>query len=272
MSQSNEPLCIAARCTLSQADFDRFAALSGDHNPIHVDPDFAATTPFGATVSHGMLLFSLLRGLIAQHYPGMTMARQDLMFPAPSYAQEALTLVLQEEGNTAQGLALRTEVHKQDGRLGLRGRCVLGPAPAQAEGVIARPVHPQGATVAPGLTRFLALAPGDTASLDRVFTMADVSAWAMLAGQPEPSDDIPEPLIAALFSCLLGEDLPGHGTNYLKQSMLFLQPARIGEVLSASVTITGLRADKALVDLHTRCTGEGGRVLCTGNALVLFRQ
>ncbi|WP_216180490.1 hypothetical protein [Verticiella alkaliphila] len=83
---------------------------------------------------------------------------------------------------------------------------------------------------------------------------------------------MPEPLIGALFSCLLGEDLPGHGTNYLKQSLAFVAPARIAEPLTASVRITRLRADKALVDLHTRCTGADGRLLCTGNALVLFHQ
>ena len=44
--------------TLTQQDFDLFAKLSGDSNPIHVDPEFSARTRFGKTVSHGMLLFS----------------------------------------------------------------------------------------------------------------------------------------------------------------------------------------------------------------------
>ncbi len=43
-----------------QADFDRFAALSGDDNPIHVDAGFAAKTHFGRTVCHGMLLYSAI--------------------------------------------------------------------------------------------------------------------------------------------------------------------------------------------------------------------
>lgn len=42
--------------TLRQADFDLFAGISGDNNPIHVDPAFSARTRFGHTVSHGMLL------------------------------------------------------------------------------------------------------------------------------------------------------------------------------------------------------------------------
>lgn len=274
MPQNSDPSRIAVRHTLTQADFDRFATLSGDHNPIHVDPDFAAATPFGATVSHGMLLFSLLRGLIARHYPGTMLASQELMFPAPSYANETLTLVLRTDDEPTGGPALLTEVHKEDGRLGLQGRCVLaGPTPpAPSADAIAQPTGTDSTAPAPGLQRFLALAPGDTARLDRTFTGADVAAWATLAGHPSPPDAIPEPLIAALFSCLLGEQLPGHGTNYLKQTMRFHQRARIGEALSASVTVTRLRPDKALVDLHTRCTGDDDRLLCSGNALVLFHR
>jgi 3-hydroxybutyryl-CoA dehydratase len=38
---------------LSQPVVDRYAELTGDHNPLHVDPSFAATTPFGRTIAHG---------------------------------------------------------------------------------------------------------------------------------------------------------------------------------------------------------------------------
>ena len=77
--------CIERDLVLQQSDFDRFAALSGDHNPIHVDPDYAAATRFGATVPHGMLLFTAVRGLIAGHYPGADLETQELMFPAPAW-------------------------------------------------------------------------------------------------------------------------------------------------------------------------------------------
>lgn len=77
--------------TLSQADFDLFAAVSGDHNPIHVDAAFSARTRFGRTVSHGMLLYTVLWGLVQRHLPGARQASQSLMFPAPAFAGEALT-------------------------------------------------------------------------------------------------------------------------------------------------------------------------------------
>lgn len=282
MPPITDPAAMTQACVLTQQDFDRFADLSGDHNPIHVDPAFAAGTPFGATVSHGMLLFSRLRGLMARHYPGLPLASQTLMFPAPCYADEPLTLALTPESTPdGQGIALRTEVIKADGSLGLRGSCVLRRTaytarPSHADAGPAQPfVTPPAAPApcpAPGLDRYLALSHGDSAALERRYTPADHALWAALADSPTVPAELPEPLIPAMFSCLLGEELPGHGTNYLKQSLNFLAPAQAGETLHASVTVSRLRADKALVNLHTRCTGADGRLLCHGEALVLFRQ
>lgn len=75
---------------LTQADFDAFASLSGDDNPIHVDPEFSANTRFGRTVSHGMLLSTVLRGLLDELVPGSTQVSQKLMFPAPTFSDEPL--------------------------------------------------------------------------------------------------------------------------------------------------------------------------------------
>lgn len=75
---------------LTQADFDAFANLSGDDNPIHVDPEFSAKTRFGRTVSHGMLLSTVLRGLLDELVPGSTQVSQKLMFPAPTFSDEPL--------------------------------------------------------------------------------------------------------------------------------------------------------------------------------------
>ena len=76
--------------TLTQADFDTFARISGDDNPIHVSPVFAARTRFGRTVAHGMLLYSVLWALVQRHRPGARQAAQALMFPNPTFAGEAV--------------------------------------------------------------------------------------------------------------------------------------------------------------------------------------
>lgn len=119
---------------------------------------------------------------------------------------------------------------------------------------------------------FASLALGDQASVTRTYTRSDLESWCSLANAPDCGDGFPEPLIAGLFSYLLGEKLPGHGTNYLKQNMLFeaQAQAQVDEPLTARVTIRRLRPDKALVNLDTICTGEGGRMICHGEALVLF--
>ena len=75
---------------LTQSDFDAFAELSGDDNPIHVDEEFAAKTRFGRTVSHGMLLATILRGMLDQLVPGGRQVEQKLMFPSPTYADDAM--------------------------------------------------------------------------------------------------------------------------------------------------------------------------------------
>jgi acyl dehydratase len=45
---------------LTQANIDAYADASGDHNPLHVDPEFAAQTRFGGTIAHGMLVLAYL--------------------------------------------------------------------------------------------------------------------------------------------------------------------------------------------------------------------
>jgi len=98
--------------TLTQADFDRFAAISGDDNPIHVDPDFSGRTRFGRTVSHGMLLYTVFWGLLRQALPGCRQAAQTLMFPAPAYADEPLTFTATVEQSTGSGVTLAIRVFR----------------------------------------------------------------------------------------------------------------------------------------------------------------
>jgi len=56
--------------TISEADVVAFATLTGDFNPVHVDADAAAASPFGGRIVHGMLTASLLSTLLAMQLPG----------------------------------------------------------------------------------------------------------------------------------------------------------------------------------------------------------
>jgi len=114
---------------------------------------------------------------------------------------------------------------------------------------------------------------GESRSLTRSYTRDDLTAFRNLAELDDDSiASVPEPLIGALFSYLLGVELPGPGTNYLKQEMHFYLPVPLGTLLTASVEITRLRPEKHLVDLATCCTGPGGVVYCDGRALVRVRD
>ncbi|MBO9639235.1 MaoC family dehydratase [Siphonobacter aquaeclarae] len=54
----------------SQDDVVRFAEVSGDHNPLHLDAEFAATTPFKRPIIHGMLGVSVFSRVIGMEFPG----------------------------------------------------------------------------------------------------------------------------------------------------------------------------------------------------------
>ena len=45
---------------LDQARVDAYAEAAGDHNPIHIDAEFAASTAFGQRIAHGMLVLALV--------------------------------------------------------------------------------------------------------------------------------------------------------------------------------------------------------------------
>ncbi|MFC4353329.1 hypothetical protein ACFOW6_17405 [Fodinicurvata halophila] len=113
---------------------------------------------------------------------------------------------------------------------------------------------------------------GDSASTIRVFDTEAIAGYEALSGAPSATGGVPEPLIGGLFSYLLGAELPGYGTNYLKQTLDFVGTAEVGMPLTASVTITRIRPEKDLVDLATLCRDADGRTICEGRALVLVKD
>jgi acyl dehydratase len=117
---------IVATWTPSQSDFDAFAELSGDDNPIHVDPAFSARTRFGRTVSHGMLLYSRLWALLRTRHPGRRHAMQSLMFPNPAYAGEELAFRFSGAEAKGNGGTMAIEIRRiADGKVVLSGECLL---------------------------------------------------------------------------------------------------------------------------------------------------
>ncbi len=109
----------------TQAEFDSFARLSGDDNPIHVDSEFAARTRFGRTVAHGMFLYSAICGLLSRHFPGAVQVEQSLMFPAPTFADEPVEIQLTPRQREGSRLWVVTRIVNQAGELTCEGECEL---------------------------------------------------------------------------------------------------------------------------------------------------
>jgi len=114
--------------TITADDVDRFARISGDLNPIHLDDAFAATTPFGRRVSHGLLTGAIVS---ATHTnltgPGFIYLGQELNFRAPVHIGDSLTatVTVVEVKAAKRVLVLDTVVVKQDGTRVLDGRSAL---------------------------------------------------------------------------------------------------------------------------------------------------
>ncbi len=75
-------------------------------------------------------------------------------------------------------------------------------------------------------------------------------------------------LTAGLVSAVIGEQLPGHGTIYMGQSLKFLAPVRPGDVVRAEVTVREIDYAKRRVTLDCRCC-VGDTTVLKGEALVL---
>lgn len=284
---------------LTQTDFNRFATLSRDDNPIHCDPGFARTTHFGATVAHGMFLFSLLSAQVTRSFPQPVLPiAQTLMFPRPTFVADGVTAVLAlQPAPGVATMALDTEIRclQRNGEaLGDPSAQVTahGEAELLLDADVAMLAARAGSTPAggaaqpPGDAALYHLRVGQSAMATRTFSAADVDEYAGLAGDGNPfyTDAVfarsrgfdgalvPLPLLAGMFSDLLGTRLPGRGTGWMKQALRLHSAACVGEPLTASVRIVRLRADKELVNLATDVQGADGRIVLQGDALVLVRN
>ncbi|RVT82818.1 MaoC family dehydratase [Rhodobacteraceae bacterium CCMM004] len=75
-------------------------------------------------------------------------------------------------------------------------------------------------------------------------------------------------LTAGLISAVIGEQLPGHGTVYLGQTLKFMAPVRPGDWVRAEVEVTAIDHSRRRVQLATHCAVDGTVVL-KGEATVL---
>lgn len=79
--------------TVTEADIVKFAEVSGDNNPVHLDEAFAATTMFKGRIAHGMLSAGFISTVIGTKLPGSgtIYMSQTLRFKAPVRIGETVT-------------------------------------------------------------------------------------------------------------------------------------------------------------------------------------
>ena len=78
---------------VSQEQIERYAAASGDHNPIHVDREFASRSQFGGTIAQGMLIAASISEMMSVAFDGnwASGGRLKIRFKAPVYPGETVT-------------------------------------------------------------------------------------------------------------------------------------------------------------------------------------
>jgi 3-hydroxybutyryl-CoA dehydratase len=132
MSQQTVP-ALGARATrtrvITEDDIVRFADVSGDFNPVHLDAEYAAKTPFGERIAHGFLTASMISGILGTDLPGpgTIYLGQTLKFLAPVCIGDTITasvevIAVREEKGL---LTLRTDCTNQEGKLVLTGEATV---------------------------------------------------------------------------------------------------------------------------------------------------
>jgi len=118
--------------TLTAADIQLFAVMSGDLNPQHVDPDFAASTRFHGVIAHGMWGAALISAVLGTRLPGpgTIYLSQTLKFLAPVHIGDTLTIrvTVRAKDEAHQRLLLDCRCTDQAGQCAIEGEAeVLAP-------------------------------------------------------------------------------------------------------------------------------------------------
>jgi 3-oxoacyl-[acyl-carrier protein] reductase len=131
-------------------------------------------------------------------------------------------------------------------------------------------------------TDFQAISVGDTRSLVRTITEADVRRFVDMTGDDNPlhvdpvfaettafKDVVVHGMLGASFiSTVIGTQLPGTGALWVSQNMEFLLPVRLGDELTVSATVVGKHDRERLLDLDTRIVNQNQQVVLSGRGRV----
>ena len=112
---------------VTQDRIERYAAASGDLNPIHLDHEFAATSQFGRTIAHGMMIAAAISEMMAAAFEiaWAETGQMKIRFRAPVYPGETVTTFGQvktlREGHEGRKVACSVGVRNQAGESVITG-------------------------------------------------------------------------------------------------------------------------------------------------------
>lgn len=119
------------KITITSDMIERFAEATGDHNPLHLDEEFARGTQFKTRVAHGMLQAGILSGILGTEFPGVgtIYLSQTLKFVKPVFIGDEVTfhlkvLELIEEKNR---IRIETICENQKGEAVVTGEALIMP-------------------------------------------------------------------------------------------------------------------------------------------------
>ncbi len=115
--------------TLSADEVEAFARLTGDRNPLHFDPAFAASTRAGGLIVQGGLTTGIFNAIVAMELPGpgSVFLHQEWDYPAPVHVGDTVTADVEviEARSDKPITRLRCVARRQDGVEVLRGECLV---------------------------------------------------------------------------------------------------------------------------------------------------
>jgi len=116
---------------ITESDVIRFAEVTGDRNPIHLDPEYASKTRFKERIAHGMLTASLISAVISTRLlgPGNIYVSQSLEFKAPVKLGDVIQAEVEliEKIPEKNRVRLKTTCRNQDGTVVIDGEAIVLP-------------------------------------------------------------------------------------------------------------------------------------------------
>ena len=113
----------------NDADVRKFAEISGDKNPVHLDDDYAAQTQFKKRLVHGMLTAGLISAVLGTELPGegSIYLNQNIQFRAPVFIDDTITakVTVIKIHERKPIITLETICTNQDGVVVIEGEAVL---------------------------------------------------------------------------------------------------------------------------------------------------